>query len=127
MRLYLIVFPLFLSVTLATFVRPASAENGAENGAPALERAQGERLAAATGHYARSRALLLSAIHEFDQGNKLANPDSIIDSKAWRDSLIGRAEDLNHILDPQPRASKGGVKYNADPRLLNQQAEEVVK
>jgi hypothetical protein len=77
-----------------------------------------EEKAAAVGHYARSRSLLIAALREFDQGYKLAKPDAIIDSKQWRDDLISRAEDLERILAPQARASKFGVKYDADPRLL---------
>jgi hypothetical protein len=87
-----------------------------------IERAQGETLAAATGHYARARSLLVSAIREFDQGYKIAKPDVILDSAKWRDDLINRAKDLEKLLAPQPRITKGGVKFNADPRLLNPEA-----
>ena len=79
-----------------------------------------EQLETATGHYARTRALLLAAINEFDKGLKVANPDAIIDSNEWRATLIDRAHELEKILDPQPRATKGGVKYSADTRLLNE-------
>jgi len=77
-----------------------------------------ESLAIATGHYARSRSLLLAAIREFDAGYKLANPDLILDSKIFRNTLISRAKELEHVLDPQPRASKTGVRFNPDTRLL---------
>lgn len=83
-----------------------------------LETAQNEDLAAAVGHYARTRSLLIAALNEFDAGMKLANPDSLLDSKRFRSGIIDRAEELERVLDPQPRATKGGVKYNADPRLL---------
>ena len=85
-----------------------------------LERASGERLATAVGHYARARSLLIAAINEFDKGYKIANPDSVLDSKEWRVTLIDRAEELQRILDPQPRVTRGGVKYEADSRLLNE-------
>ena len=83
-----------------------------------LETAQNEDMAVAVGHYARSRSLLIAALNEFDSGMKLANPDSLLDSKRFRAGIIDRAEELERILDPQPRATKGGVKYSADPRLL---------
>ena len=86
--------------------------------APALEAARGEDLAAALGHYAKARSLLVSAINEFDRGYKLARPDSLLDSREWRSDLISRAEDLEKVLAPQPRVSKGGVKFEADRRLL---------
>ena len=104
-------------------VKEASAGNGLkptriEAAAPALETAHGEDLAAALGHYAKSRSLLVSAIDEFDRGYKLARPDSLIDSREWRSDLISRAEDLEKVLAPQPRVSKSGVKFEADRRLL---------
>ena len=77
-----------------------------------------EPLAEAVGHYARSRALLISAIREFDAGYKLANPDMLMDSKAFRATLVTRATELEKVLDPQARASKGGVSFNPDSRLL---------
>lgn len=83
------------------------------------EGASGDQLASAVGHYARSRSLLIEAIREFDRGTKIANPDSILNSEEWRNSLVSRAEDLERILAPQPRVSKGGVKFQADTRLLN--------
>ena len=83
-----------------------------------LENVNDEEMAAAVGHYARARSLLIAALNEFDSGMKIANPDSILDSRNFRSGLIDRAEELERILDPQPRATKGGVKYSADPRLL---------
>jgi hypothetical protein len=69
-------------------------------------------------HYARSRALLIKAINEFDKGRALAKPDELIDSVKWRNTLIDRAEDLEKVLDPQPRVTKGGIYFEADSRLL---------
>lgn len=85
-----------------------------------IGRASGETLAEAIGHYSRSRSLLIEAIREFDRGMKIAEPNALIDSKKWRTSLVDRAQELERVLDPQPRVSKGGVKFNADKRLLNE-------
>ena len=90
--------------------------------ADTLERANNEDLAAAIGHYARARSLLIAAVNEFDRGYKLARPDSLLDPKAWRSDVVFRAEDLEKVLSPQPRATRGGVKYEADTRLLNSEA-----
>ncbi|MBX7144672.1 MAG: hypothetical protein K1X79_09500 [Oligoflexia bacterium] len=86
----------------------------------ALERAEGEDLSVAMGHYARARSLILAALGEFDQGYKLADPKVILDAKHWRNSLIDRAQELERLLDPQPRVSRRGMKYKADTRLLNE-------
>ena len=83
-----------------------------------LQVASGEELATAVAHYARSRSLLIAAIREFDAGRKSADPGALIDSQAWRDILLARAQDLEKVLDPQPRASKTGITTNPDPRLL---------
>ena len=90
----------------------------AEKGA--LGRTSGEELATAVGHYARARSLLIEAIREFDRGYKIADPDALLDSKRWRASLMDRAKELERVLDPQPKATKGGVKFKADKRLLNE-------
>ena len=90
----------------------------AEQAATGLERASGENLATAVGHYARARSLLIAAIREFDAGYKLANPNVLLDSNEWRATLVDRAQDLDKVLDPQPRLTKSGVKYQADSRLL---------
>ena len=85
-----------------------------------IEAAKGERLAAAVGHYARARSLILAAIREFDSGKKLATPDVLIDSAEWRSSLIDRATELEKVLDPQPRITQGGVRFQPDTRLLGE-------
>ncbi len=92
----------------------------AEREAVSLERAEGQELSTAVGHYARSRSLLLAAIREFDQGLRHANPDVLIDSAAWRNTLIDRAEDLEKVLAPQPRATTRGIQYTPDSRLLGE-------
>ncbi len=108
----------FLSISSASYA-DADFENRTPKASAKLEGASGETLASAVGHYARSRSLLIEAIREFDRANKIARPDSILDSEEWRSSLISRAEDLERILSPQPRVTKGGVKFEADTRLLN--------
>ncbi len=84
-----------------------------------IEAAEGETLAKAIGHYARARSLLIEAVREFDRGSRIARPDAILDSEEWRSSLVSRAEDLERILSPQPRVTKGGVKFEANSSLLN--------
>jgi len=83
-----------------------------------LGQATQEEANEAVAHYARSRALLVAAINEFDNARKIAKPDELLDSTKWRNTLIDRAEDLERVLDPQPKATKGGIKFSADPRLL---------
>jgi len=90
------------------------------SGSDGLENASGEKLATAAGHYARSRSLLIAAVNEFDKAYKIANPDAILDSKMWRETLIDRAEELQKVLDPQPRVTRGGVRFEGDSRLLNE-------
>jgi hypothetical protein len=83
-----------------------------------LGQAGQEATAEAVAHYARARALVVAALKEFDEGRSIARPDELLDSVKWRNTLIDRAEDLERILDPQPKATKGGIKFSADPRLL---------
>ncbi len=83
-----------------------------------IGQASQEQAAEAVAHYARSRALLIAALSEFDQARKVARPDELIDPVKWRNTLIDRAEDLERVLDPQPRATKGGIRFSPDPRLM---------
>lgn len=85
-----------------------------------LQHARGERLASAVGHYARARSLLIAAIREFDRAQQLADPSSLLDPKKWRTTLVKRGEELERVLDPQPRLTVSGIKFNADPRLLGE-------
>jgi hypothetical protein len=80
--------------------------------------ADSESTTEAVAHYARARSLVIAALHEFDQARKIASPSQLLDPVAWRNTLIDRAEDLDRLLDPQPRATKGGIRFEADPRLL---------
>lgn len=85
-----------------------------------LQEVSRERLSAAVGHYARARSLLIAAIREFDKGYKIARPDALLDSAEWRNTLLDRAEALERVLDPQPRVTRGGVRYEPDRRLLGE-------
>jgi hypothetical protein len=109
----LLLFSFSLCLATSTFA-------DSSNGTQTVASASGERLASAMGHYARSRSLLISAIHEFDRANKLANPGALLNSEAWRAALIDRAEELEKVLDPQPRSSRSGVKFEGDSRLLGE-------
>ena len=100
------------------FLSNAYAEDAASNAT--LERAKGEQLSRAVGHYARARSLLIAAIREFDKGYKVANPEAILDATTWREEVVSRAADLERVLDPQPRASNVGAKYEEDTRLLDE-------
>jgi hypothetical protein len=115
-----ILFPKgYLSLLAVLLVLPLSAyAQGTQSG---IEHAQSEQLASARGHYARARALLLSAIREFDQAQQIANPDAFLDSDSWRESLVLRATELERVLDPQPRITNSGVRYKYETRLLNQE------
>ena len=101
-----------------TFLALGAVQCQAEAQSKSLGAARPEVAAEAVAHYARSRALLISAVHEFDKARKIAKPDELLDSTKWRNTLIDRAEDLERVLDPQPRVTKGGIRFEADPRLL---------
>ena len=86
----------------------------------AIERASGERLSGAVAHYGRARMYLLAAIREFDQGMKAANANTLLDTNKFRGTLVNRANELERVLDPQPRASNTGVTFSPDPRLIGE-------
>ncbi len=110
---------LFITLTLSAVTLGLSASDTyAEGRTVALGAADQETAVEAVAHYARARALLISALNEFDTARKLARPDELLDPVKWRNTLIDRAEDLERVLDPQPKATKGGIKFSADPRLL---------
>lgn len=79
--------------------------------AAADQYASSERSAAAVGHYARARAMLVEALAEFEAGRRIARPDLLLNSEQWRTAVVSRAEDLNRILDPQPRVTRSGVAF----------------
>lgn len=108
----------FLILGLLSFVTLGGTATYASPPSQHLRKAHPEITAESIAHYARSRALLIKAINEFDKGRALAKPDELLDSTKWRNTLIDRAEDLEKVLDPQPRATKGGIYFEADSRLL---------
>jgi hypothetical protein len=107
----------FVSFGLAARVSPVLADDGQSIN---LEKAEGENLATAMGHYARARSLILAAIREFDKGIKLANPQILLDVKEFRNTLVDRAEDLERVIAPQPKATRKGVQFAPDSRLLSE-------
>lgn len=78
-------------------------------------------LAAASGHYARTRHFIIKAVQEFDLGVKFVDPQLLLDIQQWRNTLLDRAEDLERILDPQPQANQQGVDFVAAPRFINEE------
>jgi hypothetical protein len=106
-----------LLILAATSIIPDLAQ--AEQ-ALAIERASGERLSGAVAHYGRARMYLLAAIREFDQGMKAANANTLLDTNKFRATLVNRANELERVLDPQPRASNSGVTFSPDPRLIGE-------
>lgn len=111
---------IILLILLAAVPVNAEQSSDSEGNPHSIERADGPELTQAIGHYSRARALLIKAIREFDKGVRLADPSSLIDSKLWRATLVYRAEDLEKILSPQPRASESGVQFDGDSRLLGE-------
>ena len=84
-----------------------------------------ERAHAAIGHYARARAMLVQALAEFELARKLARPDMLIDAEEWRISIVSRTEELNRILDPQPRTTRSGVRFKANPLNVKRASRQV--
>jgi hypothetical protein len=108
-----------LTASLALLCIAVAAPVSAQQQPASIGTAQGEELARATGHYARARSLLIAAINEFDKGLKVARPDALLDPEQWRSTLVSRIEDMERLLDPQPRATRTGVTYSPDTRLLS--------
>lgn len=115
---YGVLIQLTPSIALADGMADAAPEKSYEP-APLMNRAMGERLATAVGHYNRSRALLLEAMREFDRGRDIARPDALIDSTEWREALAFRARELERVLAPQARVTRSGVRLGAAPQLLD--------
>ena len=85
---------------------------------PRIETASGETLGRAVAHYHRSRSLLLAAIREFDKATMVADPSALLDSNEWRETLVARASELERVVAPQPAVSKSGIRFDANPALL---------
>jgi len=120
LHLILIVLVPFGAVITALPLLAQELSPVANSKAVPIERAQGATLSKAVGHYARSRSLLIAAIREFDNATNLVDPDSLIDAEHFRTVLLERSRDLEHILSPQPRVSKEGVRFEPDSRLLGE-------
>lgn len=88
---------------------------GPPSSAPALS---SERMSAAAGHYARARSLLIEALAEFQRGEQIARPDLILDSDQWRKGISSRKDDLDRLLNPQPRVSRAGARFVENRELL---------
>lgn len=98
---------------------PGSVEQASSSGGSLttpIERAKGEKLATAMGHYGRARALLISAIREFDKGMELVDPNALLDTRLWRETVLERADEIARVLDPQPRATKTGIRFGNETR-----------
>ena len=108
------------TVAVVCLLAVSSSQCWAESEPVTLQKASGETLTAAVGHFARARSLLLAAVREFDLGLARVNPDALLDSTKWRNTLMERAKEMERVLDPQPRATKGGVRYEPDNRLLSE-------
>ena len=83
-----------------------------------IERAEGITLSKAVGHWSRARAYMNLAVREFDKGTELVDPDAIIDAKELRSDILNKIQILERVIDPQPRATEEGVRYNAAPELI---------
>ena len=92
----------------------ASLNNGSEH-------ASAERMQAALGHYSRARTLLVDALAEFEQARGIARPDLLLDAERWRSTVIDRTQELDHLLDPQPRITTGGARFRANPLILKRE------
>lgn len=110
---------MFLALSILALFSISAAPARAEQ-VVTIERASGERLSGAVAHYSRARMYLLAAIREFDQGMKAANANTLLDTNKFRGTLVNRANELERVLDPQPRASNSGVTFSADPRLIGE-------
>ncbi|MCB0318621.1 MAG: hypothetical protein KDD56_07675 [Bdellovibrionales bacterium] len=111
----------YLKILAISFIFISSSNSAsAEIKSIEIEKANSEQLAAATGHYAKSRTLLIAAIREFDKARKIASPGSLLDVDEFRNILISRAEELERVLDPQPRISESGVKFDAYPSIIGE-------
>ncbi|MCB0322075.1 MAG: hypothetical protein KDD69_00845 [Bdellovibrionales bacterium] len=104
-----IVLSLLLSSTL--FSEDAQAQRYASK----------QRANAATGHYARARAMMVEALKEFEQGRRLARPDLLVDSEDFRLKLISLTEELNRVIDPKPRITRDGAVFRASPRMVRRE------
>jgi hypothetical protein len=76
------------------------------------------RINRAVAHYSRARALIVSAIDEFDKGRQLADPSLLLRGDEWRANLVNRIKEMEKVIAPRPREADAGVSLPADSRLL---------
>lgn len=91
----------------------------------AQQYASNQRTRAAIGYYSRSRAMMVQALEEFEQGRKLAGPDLLIDPEEWRLSVISLTEQLNRVIDPRPKVTGQGVVFRANPRMVRRERDRL--
>jgi hypothetical protein len=83
-----------------------------------------ERSVSALAHYSRSRALLIAAIREFDQGLKFVSTEPLVNPHGWRKEVAALAHRLDKVLSPQARMSKSGTRLlEGSPSLLTETSE----
>ena len=61
---------------------------------------------------------MISALREFDKGTEVVDPDALIDAAEFRSKILDHIQALDRLIDPQPRASEGGVRFEPAPELL---------
>ncbi len=108
----LVISTTFIPIAASADVGNVAGDSGATTYASA------ERQDAAVGHYARARALLVEALAEFEQARSVARPDLLLDPEDWRLTIISKTEELNRLLDPQPRVTRSGVRFKANQALI---------
>jgi hypothetical protein len=84
-----------------------------------------ERSTVARAHMSRARTLLVEALAEFEESKKYARPDMLIDSEDWRLRVISLTEQLNRVVDPQPRVTREGAVFRTPPRFIRRQKEQL--
>jgi hypothetical protein len=84
-----------------------------------------ERATVARAHMSRARTLLVEALAEFEESKKYARPDMLIDSEDWRLRVISLTEQLNRVVDPQPRVTREGAVFRTPPRFIKRQKEQL--
>lgn len=74
----------------------------------------------AEGHLSRSKGLLIAALREFDEAMKDMPEKSSLNTTRWRDSVAERAEELERLISPKARETRGGIRYEAYPEFLSE-------
>ena len=119
MRVQALFLPATVTVLLATCLVTSQAD------AQTAQYASKQRASAAAGYYARSRAMLVEALAEFEQGRKYARPDLVVDAEEWRLTLISLTEELNRLVDPKVRVTRDGVRFAGNPRMVRRERDRL--